>query len=304
MDFMCIGLHNTPMEFDAINVFVKVVEAGSFSGAAKLLQMPKTTVSAKVAALERRLGVTLIQRTTRKLNVTEAGRNYFRHCVIAIKEVEQAESELFAAQDKPKGLLRVTAPVDLGHSVLPKIVCEFLKKYPETEIEMIISNRMVDLVGEGVDLAIRAGELKDSTLVARKFFEIQALLWASPAYLKQNGTPEHPRELKKHQVMMHSPLRSHSIELTDGKASLPFVPGGRIAADDLETIKALAVQKAGIAWLPSFLVERELKTRELVQVLPKWWLKHLGVFSFVYPGQKYASPKVRAFIDVANQLIT
>jgi DNA-binding transcriptional LysR family regulator len=147
---------------DAIPVFVKVVEAGSFSAAARLLNMPKTTVSAKIAALEKRLALKLIQRTTRKLHVTEAGMKYFRHCANAIRELELGEAALQSAQSEPTGLLRVTAAVDIGHVVLPRITRAYLARYPGTSVELLISNRIVDLIGEGIDLAIRAGTLKDS----------------------------------------------------------------------------------------------------------------------------------------------
>jgi DNA-binding transcriptional LysR family regulator len=290
------------MELDAIAVFVKIVEAGSFSGAAKLLQMPKTTVSAKLAALERRLGVTLIQRTTRQLRVTDAGQNYFRHCAAAIQEIEQGESDILQGQSRPTGLLKVTAPVDLGHTLLPRIAAEYLKRHPETEIELIVTNRMVDIVGEGVDLALRAGELKDSSLIARKFLDFHPGLWASPAYLKKHGTPAHPRELPEHHLVVFSGLRGGSFELTDGKVSVSVPLKGRLKADDLETIKSALLLNLGIGWLPDFLLTRELRTGSLVPVLPKWRTKQAATVSFVYAAQKFASPKLRAFIETALEV--
>ena len=290
------------MELDAVAVFVKVVEAGSFSGAARLLKMPNTTVSAKVAALEKRLGATLILRTTRKLHVTEAGRKYFERCALAIKSVELAESELLSDQAAPKGLLRVTAPVDLSHSILPGIMSAYLKKYPQAELELIVSNRNVDLIGEGIDLAVRAGDLQDSTLVAKRFFDIRAALWAAPAYLSEYGTPEHPRELTRHRVITRSGMKQ--IDITNGRANAKILGSTRITVDDLETVKALAILGEGIAWLPQFLVARECAAGELVEVLPAWRMKTARAFSFVYPGQKYASPNVRAFIETAIELTT
>ena len=160
---------------DAISVFVKVVEAGSFSAAARRLGMPKTTVSAKVAGLERRLGVRLIQRTTRKLRMTEAGEKYFRHCAIAIREVELGEAALQSTKGRPYGVLKVTAPVAMGQHSLPRIARAYAAKYPDVSLELILTNRVVDLVEEGVDLAIRwAGELRDSSLIARRFFEARS----------------------------------------------------------------------------------------------------------------------------------
>ena len=156
------------MDLDAIAVLVKVVEAGSFSAPARLLRMPKTTVSAKVAALEKRLRATLIERTTRKLNMTEAGQRYFRHCANAMREIDLGESSLLEIKDKPAGLLKVTTTVDFGQTVLPHIVRAYVVKYPEVSVELLITNRTVDIVGEGVDLAIRraAAMLPDSSLIA------------------------------------------------------------------------------------------------------------------------------------------
>lgn len=290
------------MDLDAIAVFVKVIEAGSFSEAARLLKMPKTTVSAKVAALEKRLGVTLIQRTTRKLHITDAGQIYFGHCAVAISEIEKGESALFAAHNKPQGILKVTAPADLGHSLLPKIVCLYRERHPEVQIELIVTNRLIDLIGEGIDVAIRAGKLKDSSLITKKFFEIEHGFWASPAYVKKYGSPQNPNDLKSHKYIAHTAFGS-SLALTDGKSTTSTHLKPAVKADDFETIKSMLTLKEGMGILPSFLVSRELKNKELLRILPKWSLKNVGGFSFVYPAQKYSSPKVRAFIDLAMTLI-
>jgi DNA-binding transcriptional LysR family regulator len=287
--------------FDAIPVFVKVVEAGSFSAAARLLDMPKTTVSAKIAALEKRLELKLIQRTTRKLHVTEAGMKYFRHCANAIRELELGEAALRSTQGEPTGLLRVTAPVDVGHLVLPRVTRAYLARYPGTTVELLVSNRTVDLIGEGIDLAIRAGTLKDSSLIAKRFFDVGATLWASPAYLAQLGNVSQPRSLAKASFVLFKGI--NTLRLTDGKSEVEVPIGGRIVADDLEAIKALAVLGEGIAWLPDFLAADAVTAGSLVAVLPNWKSKPLGGISFVYPGRKYPSPKVQAFIQVAQEIV-
>jgi DNA-binding transcriptional LysR family regulator len=284
------------MDLDAIAVFVKVVEAGSFSGAARLLKMPKTTVSAKVAALEKRLGAILIQRTTRKLYVTEAGEQYFRHCANAVREIELGEAALLASQNAPTGVLKVTAPIDLGHSLLPRIVHAYLEKYPGTSVELVLASRIVDLVGEGVDLAIRAGRLEDSSLIAKPFMPITIALWASPAYLASAGTPAHPRDLARHRLVALSSMRT--THLTNGKASVPVAIASRVITDDFEAVKAMVVAGEGIGWLPDFIVTDS----SLIPVLPSWTTEDVGGFSFVYPGKKYASPKVQAFIAIALTL--
>ncbi|MGV3742173.1 MAG: LysR family transcriptional regulator [Burkholderiaceae bacterium] len=271
------------------------------SRAARLLGMPKTTVSAKMAALERRLGVNLIRSTTRKLFVTEAGEAYFRHCANAMREVEMGEAALLSAKNVPSGLLRVTAPVDIGHAVLPRIARAYLDRYPGTRIEMIISNRIVDLVGEGIDLAIRAATLKDSSLVARRFMRVDAGLWASPAYLAEHGTPSHPRELSHFRIVAYRGMKT--LHLSKGTKELQLPISGRVTADDLETIRGLLIHEEGIGWLPYFLAEEAEASGLLVRVLPQWKSKPEEGIHFVYPGQKYATPNVQAFISTALDIL-
>jgi len=287
------------MDLDGIEVFVKVVEAGSFSQAAKLLGMPNSTVSAKVSALEKRLGVMLLQRTTRKLRATPAGETYFQQCVQALGQLQAAESELTSAQSEPRGLLRVTAPADIGHTLLATLVRGFLQQYPKTEVELLVTNRVLDLIAEGVDLAIRAGELADSMLIAKRFTVGNTGLWASPAYLKKRGMPSHPRDLAPQECLRFSLFKTNRLELTNGKDSVRLVPAGRLRADDFEALKAFALLGEGIVYLPSFMCAEEVKQSRLHRVLPDWH-GAATIFSLVYPAQRFVSPKVRAFITVAE----
>ncbi len=288
------------MELDGISVFVAVVQAGSFSQAARNLGMPTTTVSAKVARLERRLGVTLIQRTTRKINVTPAGQTYFSGCARALEEIQTAETELETSTREPQGLLRITSPVDTAHSLLPEIVRAYLKKYPRTQIEMIVTNRFVDLVAEGVDLAIRAGALKDSSLIARKFSSVKGGLWASAAYLKKRGTPKTPKELSSHEFLIFSELYSDKLALSDGNQEIEVPISGRVSSDDLSTLRSFAISGEGIATLPEFLAVDPTITERLIRILPRWnWEE--GSYSLVYPAQRFVSPKVQAFIALATE---
>ncbi len=172
------------MDLNEIIIFVKVVEAGSFAGAARRLDVPKSTVSAKVSALERRLGVTLIRRTTRKLFVTEAGQEYFQQCLRSLQQISAAEEQVAQRQSIPQGLLRITAPVELGGTLLPSVITEFQKQYADVKLEVILTDRMVDLVSEGIDLSLRAGDLKDSSLIAKKLGSVYFAPFASPKYLK------------------------------------------------------------------------------------------------------------------------
>ena len=282
------------MELDGIAIFVKVVQAGSFSQAARLLGVPNTTVSAKVARLEKRLGVTLIQRTTRKLHITPAGRAYFERCAPALEAIQSAEAQMTLAAPEPAGVLRITAPGDVAHGVLPPIVSRFLERYPRTRVEIMVANRVVDLVAEGVHLAIRAARLADSTLVARKFMPFSGGLWASAAYLKRKGTPRAPKDLAQHDGLLFARSFGQPPTLGDGRAKSELALQARIAADDLETLRTFALRGKGIATLTDYLG----REAGLVQVLPGWsWMA--GALSFVYPGQRFVPANVRAFIDTA-----
>ncbi len=289
------------MDLDAIAVFVRVVESGSFSAAARRLGAPKATVSAKVARLEKGLGVSLIQRTTRKMRVTEAGEEYFRHCANAVREVELAEAALQSASGKPSGVLKVTAPVDLGHTLLPRIVHAYAARYPEVSLELLVTNRVIDLVGEGVDLAIRPSRaLQDSSLIAQRYFDMGSNLWTSPQYLQRLGTPTHPRDLRRAEFLGF--LARSSLVLTNGRSDVELPISGRIRSDDFETTRALLLSGRGIAWLPDFLAEEAVQAGTLVPALPQWRPKEQAAFHFVYVGRKYGLPKVQAFIQTALEL--
>jgi DNA-binding transcriptional LysR family regulator len=288
------------MQLDPIAVFVKVVQAGSFTKAAQRLGMPNTTVSAQVAALERRLGVQLIQRTTRKLSITQSGEAFFRRCVRALEEIELAENEVTSSQQKPLGTLRLTAPVDMGHSFLPPLVQAYARKYSEIRVDLVLTNRVVDLVGEGVDLAIRAGELEDSTMIARRFVSAGLELFATPTYLKKRGTPTHPKDLASHELVRFSPLMEDRLALSDGKTEVEVQIQGRLSADDLGMVKIFALLHEGAAFLPTFAAEEEVARGKLVRLLTKWRFGS-GHFSLVYPAQRFVSPKVQAFLDLAQE---
>jgi DNA-binding transcriptional LysR family regulator len=215
--------------------------------------------------------------------------------------MELGEAALQSTQGEPTGVLKVTAPVDIGHLVLPRITRAYLARYPGTSVELLVSNRIVDLIGEGIDLAIRVGALKDSSLIAKRFFDVGTTLWASPTYLEQFGSVSHPRHLARASFVGFKAF--NSLRLTNGKSEVEVPMVGRIVADDLEAIKALAVLGEGIAWLPDFLAADAVEAGSLVPVLPHWKSKAMGNFYFVYAGRKYASPKVQTFIQVALDIV-
>lgn len=288
------------MDLNEIQVFVKVAQTGSFTQAAKQLQMPNSTVSARVSSLEKRLGVTLIQRTTRKLNLTPAGRSYYENCQKGLEQIVGAENEVTAGQGEPSGRLRITTPANVASTLMPDILTRFLQQYPKVELELILVDRRVDLVAEGVDLAIRAGELKDSSLIAKKLGVSYFATFASPAYLKKFGVPKEPKEISQFQCIQFVGMGREKWEFTNNKNRVSVAMKQKIVVDDLHMAKALAIAGNGIALLPTFVCGAEAKSGKLVRVLPDW-LSNSHPVSLVYPAQKFVSAKLQAFISFATE---
>jgi DNA-binding transcriptional LysR family regulator len=288
------------MDIEAIEIFVKVVQVGSFAEAARQLKVPTTTVSAKMARLEKSLDTTLIQRTTRRLNITPAGQSYYQRCLKALAELKAGEEELQISSKVPTGTLRITAAYDVAHSLLPPIIKKYVELYPKVKVDVVVTNRVVDLVAEGIDVAIRAGELKNSELIAKKFIAMSGGMFASEAYLKKNGKLKILRDLENHQYILFRPFIGKKVELTDGKKKHSFEPTGRISTDELQTIMSFADLDLGIALLPLFLAENHVKDGRLLRVLPNWSWSAGGKLSLVYPSQAYVTPRLRAFLDLAT----
>lgn len=288
------------MDLNEVAIFIQVVQSGSFSQAALKLGMPNSTVSSKISSLEKRLGVTLIQRTTRQLHVTPAGQTYFQKCVQGLDEIRGAESEMVAAQGEPQGLFRITAPVELGTSILPDLLADYVAKFPKVRVETILTERRVDLLGEGVDLAIRAGELKDSTLIARKIGVVCFALFATAKYLKSHGTLSHPRDLQNHQCIQFTPVGVDEWSLVSARGSFNALVPGRLVLNDLNAVKRLALMNVGVAYLPSHLCHAEIQSGRLVRVLPEW-RSTLTPVHFVYPAQKFITPKLDAFMGLSME---
>ena len=290
------------MDLNEVAVFIKVVEMGSFTQAARKLGMPNSTVSAKVSELETRLGVSLIKRTTRKLFVTDEGKAFFDRCTRGLKEIQAAEEEIMASQQEPQGLLKVTAPIELGSSVLPKVIAEFNVRYPKVRLELFLSDRTVDLIAEGFDLAVRAGDLKDSSLMAKKLGSVYFAPFASSSYLKKNGTPQTPKDLKNHTCLQFTPMGLEEWKLVGSKGSINVPLTQKMMMNELNVIKYLCLNGLGVALLPTYFCYPEVQSGKLVRILPDW-RSNLRPVHFVYAGQKYASPKINAFVSIATDMI-
>lgn len=286
-------------DLNEISVFVEVVRAGSFRAAALKLKMPNSTVSYKVTSLEKRLGVTLLRRTTRKLNMTAAGESYYKKCLAALSEIEAAETSLSALESEPHGLLRLTAPVELGQSLLPQLIAEYIVHYPQVTVELFLTERRVDLLGENFDLAIRAGELKDSSLVAKKIGTSFFALYASPRYVKAHSSIRSPKDLSNHSCLMFAPIGTESWKLIGPRGSAVTVSVKKnIVTNDLAAVKNLATESAGIALLPAHLCQNEVDEQKLIRLLPDWRTQ-LSPIHFVYPQQKFVSLKLSRFMSFA-----
>jgi len=285
------------MDLNDIVVFTKVVETKSFTGAADQLGLPKSTVSRKLAQLEERLGVRLVQRTTRKLAVTEIGELYYERCARIVADVAAAEQVVMDMQATPRGRLRVTAPIDLSSRYLGEIIAAFLALHPDINIELEASDRVVDLIEEGYDLAIRFGVLPESTLIARRVGAISTLLVASPAYLARRGTPGAIDDLDAHDRLLFMPTpRNQSWTIANADATHEFGRPARFTSNNFGAVRDLTIAGGGIALMSDFMVAEDLRNGTLVQVLSDWTGRDSDVHA-VYPARQNLPPRLALFID-------
>lgn len=287
------------MDFNEAAVFVKVVQAGSFSAAARQLGLPTSTVSTRVSRLEKRLGLTLLQRTTRRLHLTEAGTTYYHHAALGLGYMLEAEAAIDEARQQPQGKLKVTAPADLGDGLLANLIERAQREYPALQVELRLTDRYVDLVAEGVDVAIRTGELRDSTLVAKSLGTICWGIFASSNYLAKAESLEEPQHLHAHHCLQFTPMGRDVWELSNGRDHIAIPLSARTMANSIGVVRAMAANGLGVALLPTFTCRPGLAAGDLVRVLPGWQGKADPVH-LVYPQQRFMPPKLRAFIDLAQ----
>jgi DNA-binding transcriptional LysR family regulator len=291
------------LDLNDIVVFARVIEAGSFTAAARLLGMPKTTVSRRIAALEREVGVRLIQRTTRSLNVTDAGRLYYEQSSQALRTIEDANLRLAEARTEPSGTIRISAPVGFGAHFLTAAVFDFLAAYPKSKVELRLTDDMLNLVENGIDLAFRTGTLPDSTLIARKLGAAYRTLCASPDYLARRGTPVVPADLAHHDCVIAGQSAANANWVLDGPHGQETVMvSGRFAANEMQTVVAAAIAGYGIAQLPNGLGEASIRDGRLRRVLDDYTTP-AGGLHVVYPSSQHLSPLVKAFMELAAERI-
>jgi DNA-binding transcriptional LysR family regulator len=289
------------IDLNAMRLFAQVVEAGSFTAAARELSMPKSTLSRRITQLESELDCRLLQRTTRSLRLTDLGADFYSHCQRMVAEAKEAEQAISRGQEIPRGLLRVTAPVEFGIDLLGALAAEYLQRYPDVTLELDLSNRFVDLIEEGFDLALRAGRLEDSSLIARRLGESRLTVSASPAYLARRGSPTTPKQLTEHDCLVYPGADGRCLLQFSGPNQMVQVElQGRLVANSLGTLRDAAIAGLGIAALPLSLCREALEQGRLQPVLEDWLLPTDGIYA-VYPSPRHLTPKLQSFMEFVAQ---
>ncbi len=285
------------MDLNDIVVFTKVAETKSFTGAADQLGLPKSTVSRKLAQLEERLGVRLVQRTTRKLALTEIGEAYYARAARIVADIQAAEQVVTDMQATPRGRLRPTAPIDLSTRYLGAIVAEFIAEHPDVTVELDATDRVVDLIEEGYDVAVRFGQLPESTLIARKVTVLNAVLCASPGYLAKRGTPKTVDEIEDHDKVLFAPsARTTGWTLLNGDQTYEVGRPARFISNNLGAVRDVVLAGGGLSVMSEFMVACDIHDGKLVRVLPEWTSRPFDVQA-VYPARQNLPPRLQLFLD-------
>lgn len=292
MDKPSHGWDNGAMDLNELVIFVRVVQVGSIRGAAEALGIPKSTVSRKLIDLEERLEARLLQRTTRKLGLTDVGRIYYDYGVRIVTEVENAEQAVRSQHETPRGLLRVTAPLNLAF--LAASFSEYLRRHPEVRLELSANARVVDLVEERFDVGIRAGRLEDSSLIAKLLGTLEGVLVATPTYLKTRRRPRAPSDLKKHDCLLFGSDTTLTL-MCDGRREVVAL-NPKLLVTDIDVLEIALKADLGIAVMPAFMCEKAVRAGRLQRVLPAWSPPSVPLH-IVYPSSRHLSPTVRSFVD-------
>lgn len=281
----------------AMNMFIRVVETGSFSAVAKELKSTQPTVSKNIAELESWLGAKLLNRSTRSLRLTETGADYYERCVAILQDVEDAEQNVGLLQTQPRGLVRVSAAVAFGRLHIVPRLQGFYDQYPDIKIDITLNDRIVDLVEEGIDVAFRMGTLQDSNLIARKLCSSPTLTVATPTYLKKYGVPNHPRDLKEHNYIVYTDLGSKDqATFVEAGQPLHINVSGNLQSNNSEVLRSALEGSLGISRVPQWLVGDKVRSGELVEVLGEFQPGPTNV-SVVYSPGRHLPSKIRCFID-------
>ena len=282
---------------DGVAVFVAVINSGSFTAASESLGHSTSYISKEVSRLEKRLGSRLLNRTTRTISLTDAGRAYYERCQQIVIDAENASRSVSSLQDEPRGLLRVNAPTSFGSRHLLEYLSKFLHRYPEVNLEIEFNDRIIDVVAEGYDVVIRVGNVRDSNLVARPFTRSKTVIVASPEYLSRHGTPENPSELADHHCITYS-LEANPLswEFRKEDEHVQVKLASRALCNNADIMVSLACDGVGIARMPLFTCNREVDEGKLKIILEDFEQREFNVYA-VYPHRQYLTAKVRVFVD-------
>jgi DNA-binding transcriptional LysR family regulator len=293
----------SPMaDLDNILIFVKVAQFESISRAARSLGMPISTVSRRLSVLESELGVSLLRRTTRRVTLTAQGREYLSLCQEPLTLLQEAERVLTQAQKKPEGLLRISVPVILGQEPFLDFISGFLKEHARIRIDLFITNLFLDLVAENIDVAIRFGELQDSSVVATRIGKSIRYVVAAPEYLKGRKLPAEPADLKLHDcVMLNAKNNETDWDLVNGRRNVRIHVSGPISSRDFNSVSSFVYRGHGAGLLPSTYCDQALANGGLIRLLPKWASPQIPVFA-VYPSRKYLPLRLRVFLEALAAL--
>lgn len=287
----------------SMRVFASVADAGSFSAAARRLDLSRAMVSKHVQHLEDHLGTRLLQRTTRKLSLTESGQDYLERCRQILTDVAEAEASAANLTAKPSGILRITLPVSFGLRYVGPLIAAYLARYPDLDLDVSLSDRRVDLIEEGLDLAVRIGASLEPGVVARQLGADRLVICGAPAYFARHGVPTHPRQLASHNCVLYSYAAMQNewvLSGPDGQFSVKV--GGNLRANNGDFLNQFVLDGGGLMCQPDFLVRAEIDAGRLVEVLRDYTSTPLGIFA-VYPSRKHLSAKIRTFVDyLAEQL--
>lgn len=281
----------------AMKVFISTVDAGSFAAAANRLGISRAMASKHIAALEEHLGTRLLNRTTRRLSLTESGAEFYERSVQIVADVEEAEQIAGHSAAEPRGVLKLTMPLSYGQHRMGALMAAYAAQHPQVRLDLSLTDRKVDLVEEGFDLAIRIGKLPESGLVARRLGTERSVIVASPHYLKRHGAPRSPAELAGHACLAYSLASTGDEWRLQGPGGIVSVRcPGTIKADSGDMLRQMAIAGSGIIFQPWFIVEDDVNAGRLVRLLPDFASEELGVYA-IYPSRRHLSAKVRTFVD-------
>jgi DNA-binding transcriptional LysR family regulator len=284
-------------QITAMRAFVRVVQTGSFSAVARESDTGQATISKRVAGLESLLGVKLLNRSSRDISLTEPGQSYYDKAVVILAELDEAEAEARSQTVRPQGTLRISAPIPFGRMILAPLLPEFLERYPTIQVDLMLNDKFVDLISEGIDVAIRAKQLEDSSLIARPLFENPMRLIAAPSYLQRYGRPEKPEQLSAHNCLVYSLQKSGKHwPFKRQQKSITVTVNGNFQCDNGDTLLEMARAGSGIAQLPIWMIDQHLKAGQLTTLLDDYQADAIP-FHAIYPKHRYTPLKVRSFID-------